>query len=125
MGMGSHVEDAGFTAVGVAHKGHTDGLGAVVDDVLQSSLLGVDGAVVVVVGNLPLRLFGGYYLHLLGVGATQRYLEVHDTVFDRVVQRGVENGSYLDSFDETHLYNAFAEGSVARDANYNSALSAL
>ena len=126
VGVGRDVEDAGLAAVGVAHQGHVDGLRALLGDVVHGvAVRRLQGAVVVVVHNLLLGLSLADNLHLTGIAAPQRHLEVHDTVFYRVLQRGVEHRLHGDALDETHLYDAFAESPVTRYAHHHGALTSL
>ena len=71
------------------------------------------GLIVIVVDDFSLGLLLGNNLHLLGVGAPQRHLEIKYAVFYRVVQGSVKNGLDGDTLDETHLDNTFSEGTVA------------
>ena len=126
MGMGGNVENAGLSAVGVADKGHIDGLASLGSNVLCGTLLAFGNAPVVVV---VLYLFCGFgfadNLHFCRVAASQRHFKIHDSVFDGVLQRGVEDRLNGDSFDESHLYNALAKGSVSRHANHYAFLTCL
>ena len=126
VGVGGDVEDAGLAAVGVADEGDVDGLGAFVGNVLYGGDVGIfQGAVVVVVGDFLLGLLLGDNLHLHGVAATEGDLEVEDTVFDRVVEGGVEDGLDGDALDESHLDYTLTEGAVARNAHHDTTFSSL
>ena len=92
---------------------------------LQLGLLGLEGAVVVVVHYLALGLLGGYDFDLHGIAAPQRHLEVEYFIFNRVVERGIQDGGNLDPLDETHLDDALAEGSVARNTYHHSTFTSL
>ena len=125
VGVCGDVEDAGFPAVGISDEGHVDGLGAVFGDVAEGAVGSVDAREVVVVDNLLFGLLHGDNFHLFGITAAQRYLEVHNAVLDGVVERGVEHGLHLDPFDETHLDDAFPEGSMSRHADHHAFLTSL
>ena len=92
----------------------------------KGSLAGVrEGAVVVVVGDFLLGFLFGDNLHLHGIAATEGDFEVEDTVFDRVVEGGVEDGLDGDALDESHLDYTFTEGAVARNAHHDTTFSSL
>ena len=77
------------------------------------------------IDNLALGFALTHYLHLLGIAASQRHLEVHDTVFYRVVEGGIEDGLYGDTVDETHLYDTLAERAMAGHTDHHTTLTCL
>ena len=85
----------------------------------------LEWAVVVVVHDFAFCLTLADNLHLAGIAATQRHLEVHDAVFYGVLQRGVEHRLDGDTLDETHLDNALAEGAVTCHADHDTTFTGL
>ena len=87
-------------------------------DMIQGTVGSLDTLEVVVVDNLFFGFSRSDDFDFAGVGAAQRHLEIHDAVLDGVFERGVEDGGHLHPFDEAHLNDALAEGSVARHTHY-------
>ena len=131
------VEQRGFAAVGIPDQGHADRAAAVRDHVGDAFAFrhvggvrhGGDGCGVLrgrsgfgpgaaglqAVGEDLVGLAVGKHLDHVGLAAAQRDLVAHDPVFDRILERGVQD--HLDplSADEAHLHDAASEASVAHD----------
>ena len=126
MGMGGNVEYAGLSTVGVADKGHVDGLGSFLGDMVQCIAVGgLDGDVVLVVDYLPLCLCLANNLNLVGISPTQRHLEIHYTIFYRVSQRSVQHSFHCHALYKAHLDYSFSESAMTRHTNHDSTLSCL
>ena len=120
MGVRSDIEDAGLAAVRVPHQRHIDGAAPMLGNVVYGITVGsVEGLVVVVMGNLALGLRLADHLHLLRIAPSQRHLEIHDPVFDGVVQRRVEHSLDHHPIDEAHLDDTLAESAVARHTHHH------
>ena len=120
MSVGGDIEDGGLATVGVTDKGHMDALATLTRHMLQRGLTDTgNGTIVVMVHNLGLSFSLTDNLHLGGISTAQRHLEVHDTVFDRVVKRSIEDRLNSDTLDESHLYNTLTESTMARHTHHH------
>ena len=105
------VEQRGLAAVRVAHQGDGDAL-ALVQGGAAHLLLLHDG---LRRGLHRLRhLLLAHHLDEGGLAAAERHLVAHHLVFNRVVERGVEQRLHHLALHETHLHDALAESPVPR-----------
>ena len=126
VGAGCDVEKRCFAAVGIAHQGHPD---------IATALLREFGNLAVEDGREGLAgMFGGdvrfcfffaddFYLGCL-LAAEGHFIAKY-FIFDRVLERGVQDYAYRLAADETHFYQALAETSMARDLCYDGFLAGM
>ena len=120
------VEERRLAAVRVAHERHADRVALAGHHLVEGAAPRLVGSRHVVRtgsagGSLPferrevgLCLLVGQHLDHLRFAAAQRDVVSHDAVFDRVLERGVENHLDALSAHETHLHDAAPESSVSR-----------
>ena len=120
------VEQRGLPAIGVAHQRHVDGAPFAQGHALQRFV--VQGDVLVQsLGRLFLPeqglglLFADDFYHL-GLLPAEGNLVPHHLIFNRVLQRGVEQHLHRLPLDEAHLHDALAEAAVAQHLDYNAFL---
>ena len=115
VGTGGYVEKGCLSAIGVAHEGDAQAVAALFgkfgDFPVQNGREGFSG---VFGGYMQLGFFFADHLYLRCLFAAKRYLIPEYFVFDRILERGVENHPYGFAADEPHLYQALAETPVAR-----------
>lgn len=113
MGTGGEIEQRGLSAVRITHQSNGD-------DRLLLFLLSL-------LRNVTAAgyLLGSLHLYHLGLLAAQTNLITHDVVFDRVLQRSVEQHFDGLSLDKSHLQDAFTEASVSFDFHDYSLLACM
>ena len=130
---GGDVEKGGLSAVGVADEGHPDDVLALfrklghlaVEDFELPAVVGIEDF-----GGMLLTYVGARFgfaedLYLPRLGSAQGYPVAEDFVFNRVLERGVLDDADLLARYEAHLYQPFAESTVAMYIDYDRAFASF
>ena len=120
VGAGSHIEKGGFSAVGIAHQGHTDVVVALLGHVDQGA---VQSFLFFQISGKSLQVlvrpqgFAGlllrHHLYLSGFFPSEGNLVSQDFILNGILEWSVQHHPYFFPIDKAHLDESFTETAVA------------